>query len=299
MRSAAAWRCIYWANDMIRTDFLPALFLATLLAAPPVFAAGLNDADAVPHVDQAGKEGYREFLTASRHRAFAIAPGGAWSWKGGEFAAEAAAEGALQSCQQGTEQPCVLYALNDKVVFDAKAWARLWGPYQSRAEAARAHVGKARGDRFYNLAFRNAAGKAMKLSDLQGKAVMLHFWGSWCPPCRREMPELQQLYRSLGGTADIQVVLLQAREDFATARQWAQQQRLNLPLYDSGVKEMASDTLTLADGKLIRDRFVAVAFPTTYVLDKHGIVVFSHVGPVTGWSQYLPLLRDVAARSGK
>jgi hypothetical protein len=35
------------------------------------------------------------------------------------------------------------------------------------------------------------------------------------------------------------------------------------------------------------------------VLDRHGVVVFSHTGPVSGWLQYLPFLRDVAARSGK
>lgn len=279
---------------------LPALIAASFFALPQTAgAAALNDVEAVPHLDKAGREGYREFLTASRHRAFAIAPGGAWSWKGGEIAAESAAEGALQSCQQATEQPCVLYAVNDKVVFDGKTWASLWGPYQKRAEAARAHVGKERGDRFYNLAFRTAAGKPMSLADLHGKVVLLHFWGSWCPPCRREMPELQQLHQALKGAPDIQMVLLQTREDFAAARQWAQQQRLNLPLYDSGVRDMAADSLTLADGKAIRDRFVAVAFPTTYVLDRHGVVVFSHVGPVSGWTQYLPFLRDVAANSGK
>jgi len=74
---------------------------------------------------------------------------------------------------------------------------------------------------------------------------------------------------------------------------------LNLPLFDSGVKGKGADTLTLADGKKIRDRDIAPAFPTTYILDKHGIVVFSNIGPVSHWSQYLPLLRDVAARSGR
>ena len=57
--------------------------------------------------------------------------------------------------------------------------------------------------------------------------------------------------------------------------------------------------MTLANGKQIRDRELARVFPTTYVLDKHGMVVFSHVGPVSGWLQYLPFLRDVAAKSGK
>ncbi|MDP1896768.1 MAG: TlpA disulfide reductase family protein, partial [Sulfurimicrobium sp.] len=47
----------------------------------------------------------------------------------------------------------------------------------------------------------------MKLSDLRGKVLLVHFWGTWCPPCRNEMPELQKLHQALGGSSDIQLVL--------------------------------------------------------------------------------------------
>jgi thiol-disulfide isomerase/thioredoxin len=288
---------------MVNISFLRSAFIAALIfngSTTTGLAAGLNDIEAVPYLDQAGKDGYREFLTAAKHRAFAIAPGGAWTWYGGGSTAESVAEDTLHTCEFDAGQPCIIYAVDDRVVFDSQAWSRLWGPYLERSEANRARVGLKRGERFYNLAFQNAAGKSIKLSDLQGKVVLLHFWGSWCPPCRREMPELQQLHQALGrDSADIQMVLLQVREEFATARRWARQQHMNLPLNDSGVKNMALDSLPLADGKTIHDRYIADVFPTTYVLDKHGIVVFSHIGPVSRWSQYLPLLRDVAARSGK
>lgn len=275
------------------------LAVAALVHSALALAAKPGDVEAVPHLDRFGREGYREFLSAGMHRAFVIAPGGAWAWKGDEMTADAAVEAATLTCQQASEQPCVPYALDNRLVFDSKIWPALWGPYQRRADAAKAYIGKERGNRFFDLAIRSADGKAMKLSDLRGKVVVVHFWGSWCTPCRHEMPELQKLYQELGASSGVQFVLLQMREDFATASKWAQQQRLALPLYDSGVKDMSSDRLLLANGKTIPDRTMAVAFPSTYVLDKHGIVVFSHVGPVTGWSQYLPFLRDVAARSGK
>jgi thiol-disulfide isomerase/thioredoxin len=277
---------------------LCAAFLTVFLPLTAV-SAELNDAGAIPHIDNAGQEGYRDFLMFDKHRAFAIAPGGGWSWKGGEPSVESAEHGALKACQDEGGLPCILYALDDKVVFDTQAWARLWGPYLNRAEANRAPAGLNRGQRFPNLAFRNAEGKSMTLADLRGKAVVLHFWGSWCSPCRSEMPELQKLHHSLGVSSDIRMVLLQVRENIDLSRQWMRQQHLSLPLYDSGVSGKAMDTLTLMDGQKIRDRDIAAVFPTTYILDKHGIVVFSNTGPVSRWPQYLPLLRDVAAGSGK
>lgn len=283
--------------DYLRLFIWAALFFTFL----PVItlAAALKNIKAIPHLDSSGQDGYRDFLSFDKHRAFAIAPGGTWSWKGGETSAESASANALQTCQNDSEVSCVLYAVDDQVVFDTQIWTRLWGPYLNRNDAAHAHIGLKRGERFYNLAFKSAAGKLMTLSDLQGKVVLLHFWGSWCSPCRSEMPELQHLRQKLGKSSDIQIVLLQLREAGEISRQWARQQHLSLPLYDSGVKNKTTDSLTLADGKSINDREIASAFPTTYILDKHGIVVFSKIGPVSRWPQYLPLLRDVAAHSGK
>ncbi|MHB1292619.1 MAG: TlpA family protein disulfide reductase, partial [Sulfuricella sp.] len=164
-------------NGVIQTRLRLAV-VAACLACLPAIAAKSNDAEAIPHLDSRGKEGYREFLAAGKHRAFVIAPGGAWAWKGDEPTTDSAVEGAIQECQHGTEQPCVPYAVDDKVVFDARRWATLWGPYLGRAEAAKAHIGKERGDRFFDLAIKNSAGKSMKVSDLRGKVTVLHFWGT-------------------------------------------------------------------------------------------------------------------------
>ena len=47
----------------------------------------------------------------------------------------------------------------------------------------------------------DANGNAVKLSDFIGKPIVLNFWASWCPPCKSEMPHLQQLYEDYGRTA--------------------------------------------------------------------------------------------------
>lgn len=287
---------------MCRLDAIARLlsvFMILLLPSMPSFAGVLSKVEALPHVDSSGLKGYRTFLKADKNRAFAIAPGGIWGWKGGETTAESAAEEALFACQSETEQTCVLYATNDRVVFDAKNWAALWGPYLNQASARRALVGTSRGAKFYNLAFRDSAGKSLRLSDFRGKVVVLHFWGSWCPPCQRELPELEKLQRSLRKSPDIKMVLLQVREDVSTSRNAIKRQHLRLELHDSESKSPADEHLRLADGMTLHDRDIAAVFPTTYVLDKHGIVLFSHSGALNGWVEYLPLLQDAAEKSGK
>ena len=282
-----------WAPSRQRRLFAAlALWLATATAAR---AAELRDAQAVPQLGPAGVEAYQEFLAAAPHRAFVIAPGGIWAWRAEMLSAAAAERAALEECRAHTRQTCVPYAIDSRVVFDARAWPRLWGPYATADAARRAPVGVQRGERFPDIVFRDAAGKARKVSDLRGQVVVLHFWGSWCGPCRRELPDLQKLVRQMAGARDVRFVFLPVREPLAVARDWLKTQQLDLPLYDAG----GGEQFALAGGGTLPDRQVAGKFPTTYVLDKHGLVVFSHIGDASRWVQYAPFLRDAAANSGR
>jgi len=267
-------------------------FRAALFACACAAAAQAGEP---PQLGPRGVDSYREYLAAEPHRTFVVAPGGAWAWRAGVPSGELAEDAALADCRAHTEQTCVPYALDGRVVFDAKAWPTLWGPYADAAAARRAPVGTRRGERFPDLVFRDAAGRATKVSDFRGQVLVLHFWGSWCGPCRRELPDLQRLVRQMARQRGVRFVFLPVREPFAAARDWARSQQLDLPLHDAG----GGETFALADGTTLPDRRVAGKFPTTYVLDKRGIVVFSHVGDASRWEEYAPFLRDVAARSGR
>ena len=59
--------------------------------------------------------------------------------------------------------------------------------------------------RLPDLAFEDAEGKPRKLSDWRGKTVLLNLWATWCVPCRKEMPALDELQGRLGGR-DFEVV---------------------------------------------------------------------------------------------
>lgn len=280
---------------------LSCLALAGVLMvfAVPSAQGGPKDTALVPHLDARGRDAYQQFLAAMPPRAFAIAPGGAWGWSADAVSPEAAEQEALATCQANTQQTCVVYARDREVVLDHARWAEGWGPYKKVAEARKASVGVKRGERFPNLAFADAKGRPIRLSELRGRVTVLHFWGSWCTPCRREMPDLAHLAEILRNDAAIRFVFLQVREDFSTSRAWAEKLWKGLPLYDSGMRKSGAAYLKLADGGQIKDREIAKVFPTTYVLDRHGIVVFAHVGTVFDWRQYADFLRDAADRSGK
>jgi thiol-disulfide isomerase/thioredoxin len=256
-------------------------------------------ADAPPGLPPAGASAYRDYQGAAPHRAFAIASGGAWGWVAGEDSAEQAEDKAIDACRATSPQKCLLYASDERLVFAARSWPGLWGPYANAAQARQASTGTQPGRRFPDLIYGNAPGKPLKLSSLHGKVVLLHFWGSWCPPCRKEMPELDKLHQALADRQDVVFVPLQVRETYAVARRWADKQALKMPLADSGSQGDNDTLLHLANGEAIPDRDIARSFPTTYVLDKHGLVIFSHVGPVHAWHEYAALLRDAASHSGK
>lgn len=79
------------------------------------------------------------------------------------------------------------------------------------------------------------AGKTWKRSELRGKVVLVNFWATWCPPCRKEMPDLEALYQRFGSRG--LVVLGVSDDDAAKVRVFAQQHGVSYPvLLDAGSK---------------------------------------------------------------
>jgi len=76
--------------------------------------AQIDSVDAVPFLDEAGRNGYRNFLHQYPSRAFAVSDSGAWSWaEGGDDPMSVA----ISNCQKESSNPCRLYAVNDAVVW--------------------------------------------------------------------------------------------------------------------------------------------------------------------------------------
>jgi peroxiredoxin len=79
-----------------------------------------------------------------------------------------------------------------------------------------------------DFALRDLAGKTHSLASWRGKVVLLNFWATWCPPCRREIPlfiDLQRRYEQQG----LQIVGISVDNPEAVARYW-QEMHINYPL---------------------------------------------------------------------
>jgi len=99
----------------------------------------------------------------------------------------------------------------------------------------------------------DTTGKRWRAADLQGRAVLLNFWASWCEPCRAEMPSLQAL-ADVYGPDKLLVLAINFKEPPARALRFAQSTGVTLPV------------LLDTQGLLARQWGVKV-FPTTLLVD--------------------------------
>jgi thiol-disulfide isomerase/thioredoxin len=114
-------------------------------------------------------------------------------------------------------------------------------------------------------------GKTWTLSGQTGKVVVLNVWGSWCPPCRKEAPELVAASKELGSA--VQFIGLNTRDlDPAQAKKFVQEFGVPFPsIYDPNGKALLR----------FRGQISPKAIPTTLVIDKNGKVAGRVIGEVT------------------
>ena len=119
-------------------------------------------------------------------------------------------------------------------------------------------------------------GTPMILSQLRGEPVWINFWGSWCPPCRSEMPEIQQAYETLAPEG-LNIISISMREDPAKAIAYRDQVGATFPVYidpsylSSYIDPERNPDIAAQMSKMHADWQVN-NFPTHIFIDADGIV---------------------------
>ena len=121
---------------------------------------------------------------------------------------------------------------------------------------------------------KDLSGKAWTFADLRGKVVLVNFWATWCPPCRKEMPDLETLYGRFQSQG--LVVLSISDEEAAKVEPFIRERKISFPVL-------------LDPGRKVNDLFVVQGIPKNFVYDRQGKLVAQSIDMRTQ-KQFLEML---------
>ncbi|MCE9793346.1 TlpA family protein disulfide reductase [Shewanella indica] len=114
------------------------------------------------------------------------------------------------------------------------------------------------------LALSRDDGTQVSLNDYKGKVIYLDFWASWCAPCRKSFPWMQQMYHKYRET-DLAIIAVNLDTDSQLGREFLQQLDADF------------DVLYDPEGRLAR-RLDLQGMPSSFLFDRNGKLLGSHVG---------------------
>lgn len=114
------------------------------------------------------------------------------------------------------------------------------------------------------VSFSDDNGQITHIADLKGKVVFINFWATWCPPCKAEMPSIQQLKDKFKGNDNVVFMLVEIEHAKEKAHAFLKDGKLDLPIY-------------YPESEIPED-WLGQSIPTTVILDKNGNVAAHHEG---------------------
>lgn len=109
-----------------------------------------------------------------------------------------------------------------------------------------------------DFTLRDLRGKSWTLKELRGQVVLVNFWATWCPPCRKEMPDLDALYQRFQGQG--LVVLAISDEDAGKVKPFIEERKIQYPVL-------------LDPGRKVNQQFQVEGIPKTFLYDRKGKLV--------------------------
>jgi peroxiredoxin len=112
------------------------------------------------------------------------------------------------------------------------------------------------GEKAPDFELQTLSGESVKLSDFQGKKVMLNFWATWCPPCKEEMPDMEQFHHEKGKDMIILAVNIDPQ---LNVKQFVTKMGITFPIL-------------LDEKDKVNTLYQVLTIPTTYFIDEKGII---------------------------
>lgn len=109
-------------------------------------------------------------------------------------------------------------------------------------------------------------GKTHRLSDYRGKVVLVNFWATWCPPCRREMPSMERLSQRLKDQGFV-VLAINQQEDPD-----------KVFVFTSQLKPEPTFPLLSDRNSAVANAWGVQGLPTSFLVDKRGRVAYRAMG---------------------
>lgn len=110
-------------------------------------------------------------------------------------------------------------------------------------------------------------GTTASLADLRGQVVLVNFWATWCGPCRTEMPAFESVYQTRGDEG-FTILAVNNRENRAEIAEFRDEIDVTFPM-------------ALDESGDIQDLFAVRQYPTSLLIDRDGVILTRHVGPLT------------------
>ncbi len=124
-------------------------------------------------------------------------------------------------------------------------------------------------DKAPSFSLKKLDGTVLKLADLEGKVVILDFWATWCPPCRKMLPQLQNLYKKYQDKG-LEIVGISLDEGgLETVASFVKNVRVSYPVV------MGNRTISREYGNIN-------AIPTSFIIDRNGYIRDKHIGYRSG-----------------
>jgi peroxiredoxin len=123
-------------------------------------------------------------------------------------------------------------------------------------------------------------GKTWSLRELKGKVVLVNFWATWCPPCRKEMPDLNTLYQRFRDQGF--VILAISDEEAGKVKPFIAERNISYPVM-------------LDPGRKVNELFQVEGIPKSFVYDREGKLVAQSIDMRTQ-KQFLEMLGQAGLR---